>query len=195
MRILLTRVFAIVVFVGVALSASKWEQRDPMVSAILFCFAMLLVAIASLGRLWCSLYIAGYKDKVLVTEGPYSLTRNPLYFFSFIGAIGVGLGTETLTLPIFLAVCFLLYYPAVINKEETKLAKLHPNEFSAYASAVPRFFPKNFRMSEPATYVVSPGVYRRHIISALWFIWGIGILEVLEELHELHLMPVLFTMY
>ena len=34
-----------------------------MVSAVLFLFGCFLAAIASLGRLWCSLYIAGIKQK------------------------------------------------------------------------------------------------------------------------------------
>jgi hypothetical protein len=35
-----------------------------------------IAAVASLGRMWCSLYIAGSKDKELITNGPYSLCRN-----------------------------------------------------------------------------------------------------------------------
>lgn len=44
-------------------------------------FVFLLVA--ALGRVWTSAYISGRKNHELVVNGPYSLTRNPLYFFSF----------------------------------------------------------------------------------------------------------------
>jgi len=79
----------------VLLAESRWE-RLPMVSTLLFAGGCVLAGAASLGRLWCALYIAGYKDGVLVTEGPYSLCRNPLYFCNLLGAAGVGLATETL---------------------------------------------------------------------------------------------------
>lgn len=50
-----------------------------------------LVFICILGRLWSTLYIGSRKNQDLATRGPYSMTRNPLYFFSTIGAAGVGL--------------------------------------------------------------------------------------------------------
>ena len=70
------------------------------------------------GRIWCLTYSSGYKSSELVTQGPYSVSRNPLYFFSFIGLIGIGLATETFTLTLFLIAFFALVYPAVIAGEE-----------------------------------------------------------------------------
>ena len=53
-----------------------------------------------------------------MTQGPYSVCRNPLYFFSFIGLVGIGLATETVSLTLFLIAFFALVYPAVIAGEE-----------------------------------------------------------------------------
>ena len=47
---------------------------------------------------WSSLYIAGRKGRELVTVGPYSTCRNPLYFFSIVGAAGMGAQSGSLTL-------------------------------------------------------------------------------------------------
>ena len=95
-RIQLTQIFVIILMGTITVSSSAWEIKTPFFSTILFFIGIILVGIASFGRLWCSLYIAGYKTDNLVTEGPYSMCRNPLYFFSFIGALGVGFASETL---------------------------------------------------------------------------------------------------
>ena len=52
-----------------------------MITLTLFAIGIALVGISSLGRMWCSLYIAGDKDESLMTQSPYSACRNPLYFF------------------------------------------------------------------------------------------------------------------
>jgi protein-S-isoprenylcysteine O-methyltransferase Ste14 len=46
-------------------------------------FGIVLIVICILGRTWASLYIGGRKIDELVTVGPYSTMRNPLYFFPF----------------------------------------------------------------------------------------------------------------
>ena len=47
-----------------------------------------LVTLGGFGRLWASLYVEGFKTKTLITEGPYSMVRNPLYFFTIIIILG-----------------------------------------------------------------------------------------------------------
>ena len=42
---------------------------------------IILIMVGIIGRTWCAMYIGGNKLNRLVTEGPYSLTRNPLYVF------------------------------------------------------------------------------------------------------------------
>ena len=128
-RIQITRIFAIVMGFLILFSGSKWEETYKFGSVMIFMIACFLVGIASLGRLWCSLYISGYKKSQLVTVGPYSMCRNPLYFFSFIGAVGVGCGTETLIIPLILLIAFGLYYPSVIKSEEKDLQKIHGEAF------------------------------------------------------------------
>jgi protein-S-isoprenylcysteine O-methyltransferase Ste14 len=195
LRIRIAQVFVILLFALLLVTSSVWELKAPFLSILFFLLGALLVGIASLGRLWCSLYIAGYKTKQLVTEGPYSMSRHPLHFFSLIGAVGVGLSSETLLAPIIILLACVIYYPSLIKTEEKKLKHLHGQRFEMYRAKVPCFFPKLRQLKEPKEYLVTPITFRRHIFSALWFIWFIGIVELIEELHQLKFLPAIFRIY
>jgi hypothetical protein len=123
------------------------------------------------------------------------MCRNPLYFFSILGALGIGFASETLLIPLLIFIAFVIYYPSVIRSEEAGMMKLHKNEFAMYMQKVPCFFPKLSLLNEPEEYIVRPKVLKRHIFDALWFIWIIGILEVIEVLHEPNIIPVIFKIY
>ena len=174
---------------------SRWETGTEAISFTLFLIGMVLVGIASLGRMWCSLYIAGYKDNRLVTKGPYSISRNPLYFFSLLGVIGIGCCTETFTFPIVFTILFGLYYPLIIKGEAQRLKQLFGGEFEDYVQKVPAFFPKISLLDEPQNYHVIPATYRKHIFSALWFIWLTGILEFIEGVREIGWITPLLSVY
>jgi protein-S-isoprenylcysteine O-methyltransferase Ste14 len=190
-RIGMSRLFGLAAALVLPVSDSAWTGT--FMDAVLFMIGVVLAGAATVGRLWCSLYIAGYKDWTLITAGPYSVSRNPLYFFSALGAVGVGFATETITFAALFALGFWLFYPAVIDAEERKLVELHGTRFAEYCRRVPRFFPKWQLLVEPETYAVRPERFRRHLFDALWFVWALGLLEVLEALHKYRLLPTLLT--
>lgn len=101
-----------------------------------------MVVAAILGRSWCTLYIGGRKVRDLVTVGPYSVVRNPLYVFSFLGAGGLAAQTGSLTVTLLVIIVAAALFVPVVRKEETGLARLHGTQFDAYRSTVPRFVPK-----------------------------------------------------
>lgn len=195
LRITITQVFAVLLVLLICFSARIWEEKLPLVASMLFLIGAFLVGIASMGRLWCSLYIAGYKTDKLITQGPYSMCRNPLYFFSLLGAIGVGFASESLLMPFLIFIGFVAYYPFVIKSEERELRRFHKDAFDVYVKKVPRFFPKVSILQEPEEYLVKPKIFKQHIFSALWFVWILGILEVIEELNSLGILPTLFRIY
>lgn len=194
LRIPFTRIAAMLLCASIILSSSRWEHIS-ILSDILFLTGCVLAGVASLGRLWCSLYIAGYKNTSLVTEGPYSITRNPLYFFSLIGAVGVGLATETLFIPLAIIILFSIYYPSVIKSEEVRLSDTHGKAFDVYSKKTPAFFPKLSLLKEPNTYIVNPKIFKKNLMGALWFVWFIGILELVEAFHEANIIPVVLEIY
>jgi protein-S-isoprenylcysteine O-methyltransferase Ste14 len=194
-RINTTRALIALLIVLLFISGSVWDERCPAVALCLFVVGCVMATLGVIGRLWCAIYIGGYKTQNLITVGPYSISRNPLYFFSFIGSVGAGLTSETLTIGVILAIGFLLIYPKVILEEETRLRKVHGSVFDEYARRTPRFFPRWSLLVEPAEYVTRPAIFRRHALSAMWFIWIVIFLEVLENLREMGALKPLFELY
>lgn len=195
LRIPVTRLVCVAILGLILLSNSAWDGAGHTASGLMFSAGIFLVGVASLGRLWCTLYIAGYKTENLVTDGPYSISRNPLYFFSLIGAVGIGLGTETLTITAIILLSFAIYYPFVILSEEKRLMAIHNADFTSYMARTPRFFPRLSALREPQTYTVRPVLFRKHAMSALWFVWVMGLLELVEILHRTSILPVLTKIY
>jgi protein-S-isoprenylcysteine O-methyltransferase Ste14 len=80
----------------------------------------------------------------LVTGGPYSLSRHPVYLGEVVTAIGINLATAgwlgALAVGYFI-VCELLR----IRWEEGVLSRAFPGEYPAYAQAVPRYVPNPLR--------------------------------------------------
>lgn len=194
-RMILSRGFGAGLLALVVVSESAWAERQPLVALSMFTVGYILATIAILGRMWCSLYIAGHKTDNLVTVGPYSTCRNPLYFFSVIGAIGIGLTTETFTIPAAILIAFAIYYPIVIREEEVRLRARHGDRFDHYITKTPAFFPKLSLLNEPEEYMTRPVTYRRHIWSALWFFWFIIIFEIIDGLQGAGLIPTKYVLY
>ena len=191
----LSKLVAALAFILVALTQSHWELHHENVATFLFSTGLGLAAIGATGRIWCSFFISGRKDGELVTEGPYSISRNPLYVFSCIGLVGVGLSTETLTYPLLFLVIFGLYYPGIMAREERRLEELFGESFRQYRQRVPRFWPNRGLYSEPASWSSNPRLFRRHILSDIWFVWIAAIIELVEGLRNVGWLPHLLTLW
>lgn len=98
-------------------------------------------------------YAAGYlhKQDVLTTTGPYSYTRNPLYFGSSFLALGAALAMRSWIAGALLLVYFALVYSFVMSREEGELRGHHGEAFEVYAASVPLFFP-SLRPQNPSAF-------------------------------------------
>lgn len=158
---------------------------------ILGLIGLLFTALGAFGRVWSSIYIAGRKNKELVDEGPYSVTRNPLYLFSLLGATGLGLASCNPVVLVCLLAGFLLYYPGVIAAEEEKLRAKHGENYEEYRSRVPRVLPDFSLFAQPEQISLSPGPATRAFADAVWFILGYIGLRTVVWLHAFTLLPAL----
>jgi protein-S-isoprenylcysteine O-methyltransferase Ste14 len=126
----------------------------------------LFVALACLGRLWASVFIAGHKDVELVTTGPYARCRHPLYACSILGALGLGLTTRSplLCAGVVLLIAALVTYAA--SCEEQFLADAFPEEFKAYVAATPNMWWPGPPAALPEHLDVRPEVFRKAFLDA-----------------------------
>lgn len=100
-------------------------------------------------RTWSSGYLE--KNRVLQTQGPYSLTRNPLYVGNFLIGLGFALIGNSLLGGVVLIGGFLLIYTATILEEEGYLAKCFGEAYEVYTQRVPRLLPR-FAWPEPGEF-------------------------------------------
>ena len=108
-----------------------------------------LVVFGSFGRIWASLYIEGHKTKNLITAGPFSMVRNPLYFFSLIMLLGFSLALKSIYLPLSLILIFVIFHIPTIANEEKKLQNIHGEKFEDYVRSTPRLIPNIFKYKKP----------------------------------------------
>ena len=107
-------------------------------------------SIRSIGR---SARTRGDKARQLLTAGPYSLCRNPIYIGNLLGFAGMVIAMEAIWyLPIFLVLQF-TFYSLIVRYEECLLAGLYGNEFVEYMRTTPRWLPR-FSNWKPASILV-----------------------------------------
>jgi protein-S-isoprenylcysteine O-methyltransferase Ste14 len=80
----------------------------------------------------------------LVSGGPYSLSRHPVYLGEVVTAIGVNLATAG-PLSVFAVAYFIACELLRVRWEERVLEQAFPAEYPDYASRVPRYLPNPFR--------------------------------------------------
>lgn len=193
-RILVSRIL-VAVLLGVFLFSQHRIPEKGVLDYAMELTSVILIFLGTYGRLWCTLFIAGYKTDKLIDVGPYSISRNPLYFFSFIGVLGIALETEMITFVGIVILGFALFYPMVIKREEETLLKIHGKEFEEYCKRVPRFFPKFSLYTEPEKYEFNTFRYRKAFFDGMWFVIIYPVLEIIEQLHERGVLPVFFRFW
>ncbi len=167
-----------------------------MWDTVLGASALVLLVAAMGGRVWASVHLAGRKNEVLVTGGPYRYVRNPLYLFSFLGFVGAGLAFESITLgAVFALVFFLSHWPEILA-EERRLRALFGAEYERYRRQVPRMVPWRATPDPPPSstseeLVVDVRRFRLALRDSLAIPLVVVVAEVLEWAKLAGLMPVL----
>ena len=124
------------------------------------------IGCAALGRIWTSLFIAGYKDAQLVRQGPYAALRHPLYALSLLAMLGAGLTTRSVAISVGLLVAFAAIYAAASRVEDRFLHGAHGESFQRYAREVRAFLPRPTSHAVPESLEVRPRVLWKAFLDA-----------------------------
>lgn len=172
---------------------SGWVNED--IHEYIETAGLSFIVMAIVGRMWCTLYIGGRKSAEIVRTGPYSVSRNPLYVFSTLGAMGVGAQTGSLLVSLGFGILCYVAFAIVIRTEEAFLEKTFGEPYRAYCREVPRFFPRFslFRDDEILT-VKTDRVYRT-LTDGLVFFVAYPFFEFVEFLQKVDVLPVLLRLY
>jgi protein-S-isoprenylcysteine O-methyltransferase Ste14 len=150
------------------------------------------IVAAILGRMWCTMYIGGRKSSEIVRSGPYSVTRNPLYVFSSIGAIGVGAQTGSVIIALSFGILCYIAFHIVIDTEEKFLERNFGEPYRAYCRDVPRFFPNFSIYSDDTMVTVKPDRLYRTFLDGLVFFVAYPFFEFIEYLQDVGVLTVLW---
>jgi protein-S-isoprenylcysteine O-methyltransferase Ste14 len=189
-RVMVSRIFAVLVVLLAIFTTYSFKQ-DGIIDTVIEMSGLFLLTVCSAGRLWALLYISGYKTYSLITEGPYSITRNPLYLFSLIGAVGIGLASGNILVLGLLVIFYLLYYPLTIITEEKKLTKKLGQPYIDYMKRTPRFLPKLSLYNSSAQYQINTEIFLKSLAYGMWFIWVFIALRFIEMLQHNGHIPVI----
>lgn len=113
---------------------------------VIACGALIVFTAATL-RTWASAYLrteivhdTSQHSEMLVADGPFRYTRNPLYLANVPMAAGLGVLSSRAGW-LFLVVASYLFVYRLIFREEKALRQSQGDTYLAYCSAVPRFWP------------------------------------------------------
>jgi protein-S-isoprenylcysteine O-methyltransferase Ste14 len=143
-----------------------------------------LVTVCAIGRIYTTAFIGGIKNEQLITWGPYSLCRNPLYFFSLCGAAGIGLMSTSITAAIIVFAGFLAIYHDLIAREEEFLSTKFGKVFAEYKARVPRLLPSFAHYECPDEVTFQPRFLTKAVADAVWWFAPLPLFELAEILQE-----------
>ena len=133
----------IIIMTGFLFAFRGLYPRNPLLDDTLDFLGFIVLLTGTLLRMSARGHKKAHSDKsrALVTTGPYTLVRNPMYLGSFLIGCGFILMVwPWWTLPLF-AILFYMRFNKQVVKEEHYLEKLDTEKYTAYCQKVARIFP------------------------------------------------------
>ncbi|WP_027059294.1 methyltransferase family protein [Mesorhizobium loti] len=194
-RLIFVRVAAVLAVLLLFLTKpalSEGSNGHEMLEFFGFCLVLACVA----GRLWSILYVGGKKNEELVSSGPFSMSQNPLYFFSTVGAVGIGLLYGSVLAALALGLASFLIFRVTARKEAAYLLGKFGPAYLAYTKRTPRFWPNPLIYRDGDQMEFSTRALKRTFFDGLYFLAIFPAIELVEYFRETGLLfPAFVTIY
>jgi protein-S-isoprenylcysteine O-methyltransferase Ste14 len=137
----------------------QWRDYTPLpLIALMFLVAkptaasatigMLIIAAGELTRIYAVSFIGGVSrtrtrstNQSLITDGAFSIIRNPLYVGNFFITFGAAAYTGVLWMVVLAAIAFFFQYRYIVRYEESLLTSKFGDDYVEYCKRVPRWVP------------------------------------------------------
>lgn len=80
-------------------------------------------------------------NNCLVTGGPYSVVRHPMYVGSFLAGFGLCLILGSILFIVIYSICFIVVHSRIARREDKYMDGVWPEEHKQYVLSVPAFVP------------------------------------------------------
>ena len=140
-RMIVTLIVLLLAWVGAGFSRPYVEMGS--ITAIVADYCGWLIYFSGLClRFWATRCIGGRKTQEIVSYGPYSLSRNPLYVGTFLMILSLACFLKSPTFAAATGLVILYYCVAVVPLEERLLRHHFGPEYEIYCAVVPRWLPR-----------------------------------------------------
>jgi protein-S-isoprenylcysteine O-methyltransferase Ste14 len=138
----------VIVYIVAAIALSEWVAappiavlHQPLIGAILIVSALALIISAQIKFRSAGTEImpTSPTNKALVTNGPYGITRNPMYLGLVALTLGIAFMVGTIFFFVVPLVVFLTNNASVIPFEEAKMERQFGDQYRAYKAKVRRW--------------------------------------------------------
>lgn len=187
-----SRMALIASLVIVFFSRQYWPE-ETLYHEIFEILGVTMIALCAIGRVYSTAFLGGLKNDVLVTQGVYSVVRNPLYFFSLIGITGIALLSNHISIMIGLPLFFAILYARLIKREQAYLHEKFGDLYLDYKQNTCSMVPNFSNYNAPETVKMHPRFLTKSVLDAVWWLAAFPVIELAEYLQIHKIIPVFFT--
>ena len=178
-------------FIFIAIGQARSPNGDDL-HELAETIGLILIVLSIFGRTWCAIYLGDREGREVVTRGPYSICRHPMYSFAILGSVGVGAQVGSFVIGLVCGFIAWLILQRFATREETALEAEFGSLYQRYAERVPRFIPKVSLWQDVDVVEVWPRTVMLAFINAAVFLIAIPIAEGVEYLHDIGALRAIF---